>query len=198
MKLAYVVGHDHSMKTMFDREPGYMSTSSANLADIHVFIGGADINPEFYKQKPHPKTHSNIFSDERDVKHWNEYKNRGKIFVGICRGAQFLNAVNGGKLWQHVEGHLGSHTLIDLFTNTELLVTSTHHQMMRVGPDGEVLAIAHKATLKQDDTEMNGTEEFDTEVVWYPKSSSFCFQPHPEYDSKTTKEYFFNLLNRIL
>ena len=104
--------------------------------------------------------------------------------AGICRGAQFLNVMNGGKMWQHVTGHAVSkgHIATDLVSGEEVLVTSTHHQMMIPSAHGKVLAVANVAGHKYSyDKGEEGGVTPDIEVVFYEDTKSLCFQPHPEY-----------------
>lgn len=50
--------------------------------------------------------------------------------VGICRGAQFLNVMAGGKMIQHVEGHAihGTHEIVvtDVYGGVKLIKSPLH------------------------------------------------------------------------
>lgn len=175
--------------------------------DLLVFTGGADINPKLYGEEAIKGTHSNKTRDDQDLEYWNLYPAVPK--VGICRGAQFLNVMSGGSMWQNVNNHGSSHLMHNLLhipgiEDRSLMVSSTHHQMMVPGPEGEILGIA----LRYDRKEGLATKyesyigrqkpKFDTEVMWYPKNSSLCFQPHPEYNQHPEcREYFFKLVNHF-
>lgn len=108
-------------------------------------------------------------------------------------------------MYQHVDGHCRDHYLYDILTDQKVLVTSTHHQMMRPGARGVVAAIADESSFVE---RMRGNEVVsqhteggctDVEVVWYGNTNSLCFQPHPEFDgADSTREYYFELLNRYL
>lgn len=202
------------IETMFIEHAGYNPVESADLADIIVFPGGADVNPGLYNQNKHPTTQSNAFDDTRDTRYWNQYSDKPNVMlVGICRGGQFLNVMNGGRMWQDVNNHAigGTHEVIDLLRDKKIQCTSTHHQMMVANEDlGEVIGIAYEATRWEDDKTRITCEEagklkrigtcpkYDTEVVWYPKTRSLCFQPHPEYyNAKDAKEYFFDLIDKL-
>ena len=104
--------------------------------------------------------------------------------AGICRGAQFLNVMNGGKMWQHTVGHAirGVHEAIDQMSGEEVMVTSTHHQMMIPTNDAIVLMTADCAVFKQgfEVQELGGIKP-DIEAVFYPETRCLCYQPHPEY-----------------
>ena len=112
--------------------------------------------------------------------------------VGICRGGQFLNVMNGGKMWQHVTHHAGNHMArIEIppynagNKRRTIEVTSTHHQMMIPTDDALVLATAdvalekHKASYSK--LGKGGDIDPDTEVIFYDDTNCLCFQPHPEF-----------------
>lgn len=56
-----------------------------NEADVVVFTGGADINPEIYGKQAHPSTY---FSDYRDAYEIEAFRKMRKdqLAVGLCRG----------------------------------------------------------------------------------------------------------------
>lgn len=76
-------------------------------ANMIIFTGGEDINPEIYGQKP---THS-YFNIRRDAVEITIYKkaieyNVPKI-VGVCRGHQLICALSGGILFQDIKIETG-------------------------------------------------------------------------------------------
>ena len=202
--------YDEGTRKMF-RENGYYILNSLEnkVVDLVCFTGGADVGPILYGDEKLKVTSDDPPRDERDVEAYMKYARIPK--VGICRGGQFLNVMSGGKMWQHVDNHGSGHIMQNLLNvpgevdQDEVRVSSTHHQMMIAGTEGEVLAIAMdknanyprgiaKVYLGAGDKKV---PEYDTEVVWYPKTKSICYQPHPEYGSKDSvnQKYFFNLLN---
>jgi phosphoribosylformylglycinamidine (FGAM) synthase-like amidotransferase family enzyme len=198
-------GWDMNIYRMYQQE-GYEPVETIKDADIVQFCGGIDVHPRFYGQKP---AFRGTFSPERD-----EYEERifeaseGKLRVGICRGAQFLNVMCGGTLWQDVNNHAigGTH---EAFTpeGRQIEVTSTHHQMLRDDSDQEhtLLLYAKRATRKLTiDKEGNPWENYssliDVEAMWYPRKKVFCYQPHPEYKAKghSGRDYFFEVIQEVL
>lgn len=181
-------------------------------ADIVCWTGGADVDPSLYGEKNalykgHYMSGIDPDRDEIDARVFGYASDKFK--VGICRGGQFLNVMNGGKMWQHVDKHAGApHDLIDTVTSEVVRVTSTHHQMMRPAPDGLILAHARESSFKLADLDewriehdhVSKPEELlDVEVVWYEESKSLCFQPHPEHrNHKPCTDYFFNLMERMV
>lgn len=186
---------------MFNDQPGYKATRDLDAADAICFTGGPDVEPRIYGEETLPKT---FYIRDRDkMDRAALQRSHGKLRVGICRGAQFLNVMNGGTLWQHVEGHTVYHDLVDKETGEVVRVTSTHHQEMRPTKSAEILAVANVATLKQaPGINLKGAlKDDDIEAVWYNSTKSLCFQPHPEFglgpDANSTRLYFFNLLERV-
>jgi carbamoylphosphate synthase small subunit len=178
-------------------------------ADLLQFTGGADVTPSLYGQVAHPTTHFNTARDDKEIEIFNTYKGK-KPMAGICRGGQFLNVVNGGKMYQDVDGHAihGTHAATDTRTGKVIQVSSTHHQMMRPAAEGDVLCVASEATYKE---HMYGKqvqygpvgEGLDTEVVLYRDTACLCFQPHPEFvvasrQYRECSDYFFECLEEVL
>lgn len=162
------------------------------LADVIIFNGGADIGTSMYEEKPIGRGIPEMPSprDKKEMDIYYKYSGGSKLLVGICRGAQLLNVLNGGKLWQDVDNHGRSHYMTILATGQKMWITSTHHQMMRPNPaTGKVLAIADESRNKYADhaswSHRGGAffadDHKDTEIVWYPPTSSLCIQGHPEY-----------------
>jgi gamma-glutamyl-gamma-aminobutyrate hydrolase PuuD len=185
--------------TMFSEElfrvKQFNSTNNPDF-DFLCFTGGEDVSPELYGQRPHPTTGCNYARDKYEREIFEEYPDIPKI--GICRGSQFLNVMCGGTLWQNVNNHGRSHYLFDARTGEKVLVTSTHHQMMVPTKGAQLLAYAQESTRRETDLLIDTTpDHFDVESVFYPKYNTFCYQPHPEYDMQSCRDYFFKLLKEI-
>lgn len=208
-----IVNSDSSTVRMFRewKSHGYefavMSGDIHSRPDLICFTGGEDVNPKLYGERAIYGTFFNDRRDEEEIKWFKRYFDVPK--VGICRGGQLLNVLSGGSMWQDVNNHGRSHGMINLLpipdrrvAGEELRVSSTHHQMMIPGLDGETLAIAmndkKSAGLANAYTSASTRDfpEFDTEVVWYGSSRSLCYQPHPEYaNQEENQRYFFDLLD---
>lgn len=213
----FVVGRNYQVETMFsiqkDKANNYyydiLNTPEPKVPDLIVFTGGPDVHPKYYNEKLLAETSFNKDRDNLDEFFWNKFPDTPK--VGICRGGQFLNVMSGGAMFQDVNNHGRDHTIRNLlniegkFHMNTISVTSTHHQMMIPGPEGTVVAIAvHDKEDRGLATEYLSSvarekPRFDTEVVWYPKTLSLCYQPHPEYNtlSVTNRLYFFDLINHF-
>lgn len=210
-KVFIVGGHINQYGKMFS-EAGWtvMNTVNDNIedADLVQFTGGADVSPDLYQEAKHPRTYSSEYRDEQESAVYDKCIKKGIPMAGICRGGQFLNVMNGGRMYQDVDGHGigGHHAMVDLIDGTISQVTSTHHQMMRPSKRATILAVASNIATRKEYCDSNGgiiierEDLIDIEVVLYKDAKCLCFQPHPEFgvaDSSCRKAYF-NYLNLLL
>lgn len=198
----YVIGSDFEYLKLFeDAKAAY----DMETADIVLFTGGADVDPKLYGETPHKTVYSNPSRDDIEILSFQKAKKLGKFMLGICRGAQFLTVMNGGKLVQHVNGHAiqGVHA-VHVNNNITCMITSTHHQMMYPYflDRSEYELIAWSAINRSNDHWKNNNKRYDfsnlkePEIVWYNKTSSLCIQGHPE--RQVTNKLTFNTINRII
>lgn len=185
---------------------GWELTTSITEADLVQFTGGSDVSPSLYGQEKHPETHPHAGRDLEEQDTYQHCIELGKPMVGICRGAQFLNVLCGGSLWQHVTGHAiwNGHLAIDRFTGEAPHVSSTHHQMMKVGEQGYATMFSLDS-LSRVREYMDGAEvglEYggeEVEACFYEEQKVYCFQPHPEYGGyKDCTKYFFSQVHKYL
>lgn len=204
----WVNSHMDEMEYALMSSAGIVKAQSAEDADIIFFVGGADVNPALYGEEPLKGiTNYSDITDRRDIEMWR--KSVDKFKVGICRGGQFLNVMNGGSLWQDVDNHTRSHMVRDQFTNRQYLCTSTHHQQFKPAASAVVIGVARETTYKQgqdrtwkiknNNTPMDNYFQIDHEVLWYPATRTLCFQPHPEYVIRSAcGDFFREVLDRCL
>lgn len=212
MNKVFIVGKDEDNKqyaTMFESK-GWEVVSQLRDANLVQFTGGDDIYPGLYKEPPHPQTQFNRQRDIIEVATFLACKKARIPMTGICRGAQLLNVLCGGKLWQHVNNHqkYSGHLVYDEIQNFSFKGVSLHHQMMRPAPDAFLVGVSRESTVKQGMTpsgyvtEMRNMSPFrdDTEVCVYWDPLCLCFQPHPEKAVVDTeaKEIYFYYLNEYL
>ena len=186
---------DYLLTQLFTKK-GWVAAPKLEKASLVVYSGGHDVCPSFYKENKLAGTLIDRPRDEREAKIFSIAKKKQIPQVGVCRGAQLLNVLNGGKLWQDVNGHArGKHEITDVGTKSSFIVTSTHHQMMRPHSSAELVAYAHESTYRKAFSHLRKTNRMvDPEVLFYLRTNCLCFQPHPEYDSILTANYFFELL----
>lgn len=186
----YIVGGGFDyIRLMF--QLGCDGATNVSDADFVLFTGGEDVSPDLYNEVPMAKTNYNRARDDFEGVIYNAALERELPMVGICRGGQFLNVKNGGRMWQHVTCHAGEHLArieVPPFVKNRrrtIMVTSTHHQMMIPTEDAIILATANVA-LEKDSPGLTkigkgGDADPDIEVVLYQDTSCLCFQPHPEF-----------------
>ena len=182
-------------------------------ADLVVFTGGEDVTPLLYKESDHPKTYYNTHRDISEMKHFNAAAMLGKKLVGICRGAQFLCVMAGGKLVQDQEVQPRYHPMSTHDDQERITVSSTHHQAQYPWglPPQEFKLLGF--TQRLSGWHENGNEKeivnditpgsAEVEVCYYPKINALGIQPHPEYyfnsqdlELKRSIAYFQDLLNK--
>jgi len=172
--------------------------------DLVLFTGGEDVNPGIYGQNIGKFTSINENRDSLEQDLYYHYQTTPKL--GICRGAQFLTVMAGGKLIQHVTGHGGTHN-ISVPNYGDYPISSTHHQMMypfdmkkeRYRLVGYSTNFKSDTSLDGDHEEMKvGMEFLEPEIVEYTDAKSFCIQGHPEFEdtSEPTKDLILMLISR--
>lgn len=204
----YIVGASLGYQKMFYKR-GWELSSNIIEADLVQFTGGEDVSPFMYGEARHPCTYSNKTRDKKESVIFTLAHHHGKPMAGICRGGQFLNVLCGGQLYQDVDNHGVPHSVIDTQTGEQFDVTSTHHQMMRPGDEGEVVLVADRTRKVERMMKSAGNRVIengsngkwtDVEAVYYPNFGVFCFQPHPEFDGwdHLAKRYFDYIHNYLL
>lgn len=201
----HIVEPDVSTQRMYE-ERGHTIMSSLTMADIVHWTSGPDLHPSLYNDEVLKGTNFHRDRDRRDINAYN--RSYGKqLRVGHGRGAQFLNVMNGGAMFQKVEGHTSPHYIYDtVFSDRhtsmdtdQVFVSSTHHQMMIPTKDAEILGFAVGVSHNHQTGKAVKYAHYDPEVVWYEKTKALCFQPHPEVmNMKSCTDYFFDLLNYII
>lgn len=165
----------------------------AGKVDGLVIWGGADISPSIYGEPVGPRTgagHEPSFRDRTEMAAVDAAIKVGIPLIGVCRGAQLICAMSGGKLVQDVQGHMGIHPMRTSDGRT-IITTSVHHQMMYPYnlPDEDYDLIAWSAPPRSlsyigvDRVPMldfNGSV-LEPEVVYFHKTNALCIQGHPEF-----------------
>jgi gamma-glutamyl-gamma-aminobutyrate hydrolase PuuD len=201
MPSVYIVGTDHLMTTMFLRRGWDVLRSADEDTNLIVFTGGEDVDPSHYGDIKHPTTHSNPRRDAFEIGVFNEWKKQIPM-AGICRGAQLLNVMNGGLLWQNVNNHNRhkGHSAYCHLTEESVWVTSVHHQMMIPTDQAKKLLTAEESTLREQGNMFTEGAFEDIEAVLYEDTRCLCYQPHPEYVKldDPCQDNFFRYLTLIL
>jgi gamma-glutamyl-gamma-aminobutyrate hydrolase PuuD len=178
-------------------------------ADLVVFTGGEDVSPKLYDSHQHYTTSCNSARDAYETGKYHEAKGLGIPCIGICRGAQFLCVMSGGKLIQHQSNPGSKH---DLFTKDgrTIRVTSSHHQAQLPFslPKEEYTILGWTENLSPFHKDGNNDEvnpEVECEDVIYHKANNLGIQSHPEwcYPPSSPSEifmidYYQSLLDKFL
>lgn len=182
---------------------GYITTRVDELFEkpeefkLILFTGGADVDPRFYNDRsPQRMCSSNPSRDMQEISVFRKAVKHGILMAGICRGVQFLNVMNGGKMMHHLDNHAGSVHLMELMTGQILTVNSLHHQMVILPEDAKLVGWAKDRLSRRyygandEVVNYNGAE---VEAAIFPKTKSFGVQYHPEMMDRLSDGYvFFN------
>jgi putative glutamine amidotransferase len=177
------------------RRPGSRASvdAYADTLDGLVLMGGSDVCPETYGEKPlKPEWNGDRIRDEYEMALLRAFMARGKPVLGVCRGLQVINVAQGGTLYQDLGSQLASalnhrnwaiyeqncHAtslvpgtpLAKLYPDTALVKTnSIHHQAVKdLGRD---LAVEARS-------EPDGVIEA---LRWSGPGYVFAVQWHPEF-----------------
>lgn len=173
-------------------------------AMLVVFTGGFDVDPAMYGEEEHHSTNAGLSRDLEEAQVFQWCRDHDVPMVGICRGAQFLTVMAGGKLIQNVGGHLGDHLVTIRTPNClekSFKVNSTHHQMMypfNLGDNffrilgwstgvGKIFDgfPAIEEDLKIFSKSVQGNYPREPEIVFYPLLTGLAIQFHPETMAKS-------------
>lgn len=180
--------------------------------DLLILPGGADILPTTYGERPSYYTNKpNIHLEYFDANILPIYLERNTPIFGICRGAQRLWVMYGGKIIQHYNHHKQSlgdedqcHKLYFVnkyknYSNDIDKVTSRHHQMMdgrtNIPSELEIIAFSASENPKLDMPECHIVEIFKHKTL-----PIIGVQYHPEnhnFSDKLNPFFIDSLLNNI-
>lgn len=195
----FISGHDrnnHSYYKPFEKygtcttDLNRLKTDPESIV-FAVFTGGEDVSPYVYKESTNPRTYANANRDAFEIKAFNLIRKSGIRCFGICRGAQLLCALSGGRLAQHVDNHSGANHPIKTIDGQTFYVTSSHHQMQIPPKDAVLLGWAEprRTTTRQDGNEEEINIDADVECVYYPSTDSIGFQYHPEWMNEESEGF---------
>lgn len=176
-----------------------LSFEKNNTEDIYkcdgfVLTGGVDVHPSFYNGKSDYKNKPGIFQPARDkfeAKIYQHSQSNKLPVLGICRGMQLINVLQGGKLIQDLDNGNTRHRKEEsdkehtIFTENNTLlyqvagslsghVNSAHHQAIDPNNIGENLKI--NAYDDDDEKIIEGLEFADKTNTGF----MLCVQWHPE------------------
>jgi gamma-glutamyl-gamma-aminobutyrate hydrolase PuuD len=179
--------HEKDPFGLFDNVVHIARASEIKEKDsVLILWGGEDIGTSIYGEKPNKYCFGfkPSFRDMGEMKMIETALEMDIPIIGVCRGAQLLCCMAGGKLLQHIDGHGRSHrvTLHDE-AEVEIICNSSHHQMMLPGDcDHKVLA-SSECTLGLGENDTVVMVERVNEVVYFPTLRGLGIQAHPEWEN---------------
>lgn len=204
--LSFEISHDHQLLFRRPQEIAFV-----------LFTGGQDVSPELYGAARYHNVFCSSKRDEEEVVLFNQAVEHKIPFVGICRGAQFLCVMAGGRLIQDVSAHrMTTHQVRAYYPGKKfetLEVTGDHHQMQypwdlphkhydllawSPRPYSAHYAFGPDNVIKLEDAPPELKTEPD--VVWYSKIKALAIQFHPEWmDQKCPAvTYIKELVNHFI
>ena len=207
-KLAYVIEPTFGMDA-YAKDFGYDVYTSGKwkwhevLPDVVFFMGGTDIETRLYNEKPLPQTQRpNLQRDAYEINLYQHLKSIPKI--GICRGAQLLCVLNGGSLWQHVNGHeFRGHPIWDVYGKS-VISSSVHHQQMILPKEAKLIAWTKNVSnlRAKEGKKEEGPITREPEIAYLPatkdKGEELWVQGHPEFGPNEFTKYFFELVDKLI
>jgi putative glutamine amidotransferase len=155
-----------------------------DMLDGLILAGGSDIDPATYGAKPHPETRGTRPDRDRfELALGTRALERDMPVLGICRGMEMLNVIQGGTLDQHLGLELHRHTpgafadhgvrlepgslAARVVGDESTVVKSAHHQGL--GELGEgVIASGYADDGIVEAIEL-ADKDFAVGVLWHPE-----------------------------
>lgn len=164
--------------------------SKLSQVNLVVFTGGSDVSPYVYGEEPNGARGCDSVRDDLEVTLYHAAKFHKIPCIGICRGGQLLNVLNGGKMIQDLGKTISGDIEMEIYDGRNQIVRVDHHQGIFARENAFVDAQAWPPAE-------DGGIIIDY-AVWYPETMDLCFQPHPEWGHEGTEKYFFELVNKYI
>ena len=144
-----VEGYGGIAHLIFPVEGAEARRSSVETVDGLILSGGRDIPPSYYGEERHYRIDPvNRLRTDFEMRLLEEFLLTGKPVLGLCYGAQLINVVRGGTLYQDISSqmakasvHEGGRHFIKVCGKTKLSslvgettsfeVNSNHHQAVK-------------------------------------------------------------------
>lgn len=173
-KKVLIVGVDKLVEDLFYLDYGCKKASYPQEADLVVFTGGEDLHPYLYDDIPDGNGWYNRQRDAFEIEIYEKVRDLRIPMVGICRGGQLINVMEGGRMIQDLSPMHSGQRLIRGLAGS-FWVEEDHHQGMIPPQDDSKYKV-----LAYDDIDSN------IEVIWFPEAMALAFQAHPEWDERTS------------
>ena len=183
-----------------DLELVELSFEKNNTEDIYrcdgfILTGGVDVDPSFYNGETGYKNSPSLFQPERD--HFEEkIYSHSQLYklpvLGICRGMQLINILQGGKLIQDLDNGNERHRKEDLDKEHTIVVSEKDSLLYKIAGShaGHVNSAHHQAIDPNaigDNLVVNAYDDDDEKIIEglefknkNNKAFMLCVQWHPE------------------
>ena len=160
-----------------------------DMLDGLILAGGSDIDPGSYGARPHPETRNTRPERDRfEIALGTRALERDMPVLGICRGMEMLNVIQGGTLNQHLGLELHRHTP-GAFTDHGVRLQSGSLTARVVGDERTDVKSAHHQGLDELGEGVVATGHADDDVVEAIELPGHSFAVgvlwHPEEDERS-------------
>lgn len=153
--------------------------------DLIIFSGGEDISPDFYGA---PNIHCYGINPERDEMERDVFyiarDQKTPKLLGVCRGHQLINAMQGSNVIQDLEKETGRHEgehpleIIKEFSIVgqafdKRIVNSLHHQGVRHSGSGLTTTSVYKGIIESSESDKIITVQFHPEMMHDEQANKF-------------------------
>jgi putative glutamine amidotransferase len=172
------------------------AASYARELDALVLMGGSDMCPETYGEKPlKPEWNGDRIRDDYEIALLRAFMTEKKPVLGVCRGAQLVNVAFGGTLYQdlaaQVPGAL-NHRNWDIYhENTHATSIVAGSGLARLYPAVKLVKTnsVHHQAVKELGRELtveawSEPDHLIEAIRWNGPSYVFAVQWHPEFHDR--------------
>lgn len=201
INLDYLKIFENSNIPYFISDYNIKNINIKNICGI-LLTGGGDISEKYLKEPLHKK--ASDICEKRDFFEIEllkiAFKNKIPT-LGICRGAQIINIAFGGKINQHINGHIQTENrnkpthfikikkdtnFYKIIKKDKIYVNSIHHQVIsNIAPNFKKIAVSEDGYTEG--IELVNTEQYFLGVQWHPEALF----------NEDSKKIFENFLKRV-
>ncbi|HVM90045.1 MAG TPA: aldehyde dehydrogenase family protein [Puia sp.] len=190
-----------------------MNTDEIYTCDGFILTGGVDVEPSLYNQSHVYANAPDSFQIERDFfeKEIFEYSQQRRLpLLGICRGMQLVNTLQGGKLVQDLDAYNEIHKREEADKQHEVEVENGSLMNEIVGASSGFINSAHHQAIHKNELGQNlkpnafsASEDGTIEGLEFEDKSGkgfmLCVQWHPErMEKKEGNPFSKNIKERFL
>jgi putative glutamine amidotransferase len=131
-----------------------------NRLDGILFTGGGDIAIKYFKGEQHPAVYGiDTARDAAELGLTHEAIEKGKPFLGICRGLQVVNVALGGTLYTHIPDQLPNALIHDYPGEDSIQARTTLLHEVEIEIGSSLGKIMNEQTLQVNSLHHQGIKE---------------------------------------